>query len=370
MRVSARVVKNACALLVTIFTTACSKPEPTSVTAVDSAPPTATIAASDTRPDTPPVSPPLPPGPAERVISDIGADPDAIRITTARVSFDADGNSGIVPGERGEVGGSKLAMQNRAGYRSLYAYVYRRHAAAVVEAATTLDHERLLAPREEFESERARDVRFQQWLREETAIFRTHLAGMDYEVFGLAVPSDAPRYDANGARWVIPLPVLPSITDLLGSEYIDAHLADHPAVQQQLRTGLPVVAPNIYISPLRWEFRPEDAAAEKDIVIPASGEGARALKERFQAGQAFYYLRFAAEAKLTYGRNYNDERITYTEAVLVLRPVSIAVYVITPDAVLGAFGRVPDRGELWFLAYPPLGRGVPATSTASGGMQP
>jgi hypothetical protein len=369
MRVSARFVNSAYALfLAAAFITGCGEPEPTSITAVDPAPRTATVAAPDTRPGTPPpASPPSAPAATERVLSEIGADEDATRVTTARVSFDAGGQSGIVPREQGEVGGSKLAMQNRAAYGRLYAYFHRMHAAALVEAATTLDHARLLARRDEFESSSAEDARYKQWQNAVAAIFRTHLIGKDYEVFGLAVPPDAPRYDSNRAQWVVPFPLLPSITDILGREYSEAHLADHPEVQQQLRAGLPLMTPNIYTSPLRWEVRPADSAAEKAILIPASGDEARALKERLQSGRAFYYLRFNTEVKATYGRDY-AERISYTDAALVLRPVSIAIYTVGPDAVLGAFGRVPEVSELWFLGHAPLGRAVATTSPSSGGM--
>ncbi|MEO8035758.1 MAG: hypothetical protein ABI837_15080 [Acidobacteriota bacterium] len=301
------------------------------------------------------------------MLSEIGADADAIRVTTARVSFDAGGQSGIVPGEQGEVGGSKLAMQNRAAYGRLYAYFHRMHAAALVEAATTLDHARLLARRDEFESSSAEDARYKQWQNAVATIFRAHLIGKDYEVFGLAVHPDAPRYDANRAQWVVPFPRLPSITDILGREYSEAHLADHPDVQEQLRAGLPLMTANIYTSPLRWELGPADSAAEKAILIPASGDEARALRQRLQSGRAFYYLRFNTEVKATYGRDY-AERISYTDAALVLRPVSIAIYTVGPDAVLGAFGRVPAVSELWFLGHAPLGRGVATTAPSSGGM--
>ena len=369
MRVSARFVNSACALFIAAaFITSCREREPTSIAAVDPTPRTATAVAPDTRPVAPPpASPPPAPLAAERVLSEIGADADATRVTTARVSFDAGGQSGIVPAEQGEVGGSKLAMQNRAAYGPLYAYFHRMHAAALVEAATTLDHARLLARRDEFESSSAEDSRYKQWQNAVAAVFRTHLIGKDYEVFGLAVPPDAPHYDANRAQWVVPFPLLPSITDILGREYSAAYLADHPDVQDQLRRGLPLMIPNIYTSPLKWELGPADSGAEKAILIPASGDEARALKERLQSGRAFYYLRFNTDVKATFGRDY-AERISYTDAALVLRPVSIAIYTVGPDAVLGAFGRVPDVSELWFLGHASLGRGVATPSPSSGGM--
>jgi hypothetical protein len=105
-------------------------------------------------------------------------------------------------------------------------------------------------------------------------------------------------------------------------------------------------------------------------------ERAKALRERFRKGQAFYYVRFAPEIVTEWGEGYNqrpgakERTLDYVREGLFLQPVAVAIYTTNPVEILAVFGR-GSYEDLWFLKRSDLGRparqsGTTSTSTASG----
>jgi hypothetical protein len=291
---------------------------------------------------------------SEAVISDVGADAFATRITTSRISFDAHDELGIGPYDS-----TNPAYRHKNIYGALYAYVGDQQAAAVAEVMKGLDHTRLLAGQDEFETDASRDARTQQWIRETKALFAAHLAAKDYEVFGLRVPPDAPSYMPERAEWRIPLPSVPEI----GNGF-DAENFVSPDVEEWMKAAhLPLTKWSPLLS--EWEstgigFGPR--AKKRARVVPdllalsmPDVERARVIKERFRAGQAFYYVRFAPEIDTDWHPGPKNRPIESATFGLFLQPVTVAIYTTAPVEILGVFGR-GGREDLWFLERADLGR--------------
>jgi hypothetical protein len=299
-------------------------------------------------------SPAAPRKSSDAVISDVGADSYATRITTARVSFDAHDELGIGPYDS-----MNPAYRHKNIYGALYSYVGREQAAAVADVVKSVDYAHLLAAQDEFETDASRDARSQQWIGEAKAIFAAHLASKDYEIFGLRVPPDAPTYVPESTEWRTPFPSLPEIANGFDAEnFVPADVEERMKVAH-----LPLTKWSPLLS--EWEsagigFGPH--GKKRARIVPSrlaismpDVERAREMKERFRAGHAFYYVRFAPEIDTDWQRGQKDRPIQNATFGLFLQPVTVAIYTTMPAEILGVFGR-GGREDLWFLERADLGR--------------
>ena len=307
---------------------------------------------------------------ADVVVSDVGADPDASRITTHRVSFDAHDALGIDVYDYEKPGHRYESM-----YGPLYRWVERQVAIATPKVVGSVNHD-LLKPWDEFETQASRDQRVQQWLDATKAVYTKNLASKEYEVFGMQVPPEAARYVPEQQAWSLPLPTLPGIT----SDADDRTPVPEDAIAHLKELHIPL-KPYVTLES-EWESAGVGTGwhgVKRARVLPANlsismsdVERARALRERFRKGQAFYYVRFASEIVTEWGEGYNqrpgakERTLDYVREGLFLQPVAVAIYTTNPVETLAVFGR-GAREDLWFLHRSDLGRaaGQSATRTTS-----
>lgn len=270
----------------------------------------------------------------ERAVED--AEPRPTRSTTARVSFDAAGKD------------------DADAYTALRAYFLREHAAVFADAVRLgTKTKALIAPQDEFESDAAYGARLDQWIRGVQAVFTARFAARNWEVFNLAIPPDAVSYNANTHAFELPYAPVLSILDLPGRDYL-AQVADADA--RNAAHALPLLPDLALLSPLRSELGPigQVRIAVSDLAR------ARAIKLRFSAGEARFYLRFEPEVRFevsdTYdafiGTSHRQMRILKRmDAQVVLHLRDMVIYAVHPDDVL-AVSRVHAAvpSDLWFLA--------------------